>query len=305
MTDDETRRAWQDPRVELMDDGDVAVRRVYDEPADRDGTRVLVDRIWPRGLRKSEAHLDEWCKEVSPSTALRTWYGHDPAKFEEFTKRYRAELTEPQRAEALQHLRQLADVQRLTLLTGTKETGISQAAVIADVLSRDRSPEVVATAEPATTGGIVVGVDGSPGARAAMQWAMREARLRSCSVRAVMAWRYSPSYGDAWMWPVEGFDALTDCEQVLGSVVAEFSHPGQDSRSGPGVAMTAEAVQGHPGQSLLVAAAEAELLVVGSRGRGGLVGALLGSVSRHVVAHARCPVVVVPDPERRQRALET
>ena len=65
----------------MMSKADVRVRRVYDEPASHDGTRVLVDRIWPRGLTKARADLAEWCKEVAPSTALRRWYGHDPAKF--------------------------------------------------------------------------------------------------------------------------------------------------------------------------------------------------------------------------------
>jgi uncharacterized protein YeaO (DUF488 family) len=93
----------------------VQVRRAYEEPARQDGTRVLVDRIWPRGLTKDKAQLDEWCKQIAPSTALRKWYGHDPARFEEFARRYRAELEEPERAEALQHLRELAKKQTLTL----------------------------------------------------------------------------------------------------------------------------------------------------------------------------------------------
>ena len=71
---------------------EVRVRRVYDEPAGDDGARVLVDRLWPRGLTKARADLTEWCKEVAPSTELRRWYGHDPAKFNEFARRYRAEL---------------------------------------------------------------------------------------------------------------------------------------------------------------------------------------------------------------------
>ena len=83
----------------------VRVRRVYEEPEEQDGARVLVDRIWPRGLSKEKAHLDEWCKDVAPSTELRTWYGHDPARFEEFGRRYRAELKDSERATALKHLR--------------------------------------------------------------------------------------------------------------------------------------------------------------------------------------------------------
>jgi len=115
---------------------DVQVRRVYEVADDQDGVRVLVDRIWPRGMTKAKAALDEWCKDVAPSTALRKWYSHDPAKFSEFTRRYRAELKEVERGKALQHLRDLAADQRLTLLTSTKEPEISEAAVLAEILSR-------------------------------------------------------------------------------------------------------------------------------------------------------------------------
>jgi uncharacterized protein YeaO (DUF488 family) len=112
----------------------VRVGRVYDAPAGGDGARVLVDRIWPRGMSKEKAHLDEWCKAVAPSTALRTWYQHDPELFEEFGRRYRAELDEPERAEAVQHLRELAERGPMTLLTATKHAEISEAAVLAEVL---------------------------------------------------------------------------------------------------------------------------------------------------------------------------
>ena len=114
----------------------VQVRRVYDEPKRGDGTRVLVDRIWPRGLTKEKADLDEWCKEVAPSTALRKWYAHDPARFAEFRRRYRAELKEPERAHALAYMRDRAKQRTLTLLTATKQPEISEAAVLADLLQR-------------------------------------------------------------------------------------------------------------------------------------------------------------------------
>jgi uncharacterized protein YeaO (DUF488 family) len=114
--------------------GDVRVRRAYDAADDQDGKRVLVDRLWPRGMKKADAHLDEWCKEVGPSTELRKWYGHEPAKFEEFRRRYLTELDDPARAEALRHLRKLADGHRLTLLTATKNPDISEAAVLATLL---------------------------------------------------------------------------------------------------------------------------------------------------------------------------
>lgn len=113
----------------------VHVRRVYDEPSPSDGARVLVDRLWPRGLSKDRAQLDKWCKEVSPSPELRKWYAHDPERFEEFTSRYHAELEEPERAAALQHLREIARRGSLTLLTATKESAISEAAVLAELLN--------------------------------------------------------------------------------------------------------------------------------------------------------------------------
>jgi uncharacterized protein YeaO (DUF488 family) len=113
---------------------EVRVRRVYEQPSPQDGTRVLVDRIWPRGLTKSRAELGEWCKQVAPSTALRKWYGHDPERFEEFSRRYRVELEEPERAKALQHLRELAKGGTLTLLTATKRLEISGAVVLVDLL---------------------------------------------------------------------------------------------------------------------------------------------------------------------------
>jgi uncharacterized protein YeaO (DUF488 family) len=115
---------------------EVQVRRVYDEPEDNDGVRVLVDRIWPRGMTKARAVLNEWCKEVAPSTDLRKWYSHDPAKFEEFTRRYGAELEQAERAQALQHLRDLAADTRLTLLTASKDVDISEATDDTAILNR-------------------------------------------------------------------------------------------------------------------------------------------------------------------------
>jgi uncharacterized protein YeaO (DUF488 family) len=112
----------------------VQVRRIYDEPTRHDGTRVLVDRLWPRGMSKDRARLDEWCKQIAPSTELRAWYAHDPQRFAEFSRRYRAELAEPERAAALRHLRSLAATGALTLLTATKQPEISEAAVLADLL---------------------------------------------------------------------------------------------------------------------------------------------------------------------------
>jgi uncharacterized protein YeaO (DUF488 family) len=117
-----------------MPDVVVRVRRVYDEPEPGDGTRVLVDRIWPRGLTKAQAALDEWCKNVAPSDELRKWYRHDPDRFEEFGRRYQLELQDPPRAEALAQLRRLARDRQLTLLTATRQPEISEAAVLAGLL---------------------------------------------------------------------------------------------------------------------------------------------------------------------------
>ncbi|AEV70816.1 hypothetical protein MycrhN_0166 [Mycolicibacterium rhodesiae NBB3] len=112
----------------------VQVRRVYDHRGRGDGTRVLVDRIWPRGMTKEKADLDEWCKQIAPSDELRKWYNHAPERFEEFTRRYQDELTEPARAEVLTHLRHLASRGTLTLLTASKAVDISEATVLAAVL---------------------------------------------------------------------------------------------------------------------------------------------------------------------------
>lgn len=114
----------------------VRVRRIYDEPDSDDGARVLVDRLWPRGVSKERAHLDDWCKAVAPSTDLRKWYSHDPAKFDEFAKRYRTELeTDDEQKDALARLRELAADGPLTLLTATKEPQISEAEVLRRLLS--------------------------------------------------------------------------------------------------------------------------------------------------------------------------
>ncbi|HEY1916605.1 MAG TPA: DUF488 family protein [Streptosporangiaceae bacterium] len=111
--------------------GQVRVRRIYEEPGPADGARVLVDRLWPRGVSKQKADLREWAKDVAPSDELRTWYGHDPAKFEEFRQRYLAELAQPEQSAALDRLRALAATEPVTLLTATKDVEHSQATVLA------------------------------------------------------------------------------------------------------------------------------------------------------------------------------
>lgn len=112
---------------------DVRIKRVYEDPAPDDGYRILVDRVWPRGLTKADAAVDEWDKEAGPSTELRHWFGHDPERFEEFAKRYRAELDG---SEALAHLRErCAEHRVVTLVYGAKDTEHNQAVVLRAVLA--------------------------------------------------------------------------------------------------------------------------------------------------------------------------
>lgn len=107
------------------------VARVYDAPdADDDAYRVLVDRLWPRGVRKDDAALDEWLTDVAPSTELRRWYGHDPDRFEEFARRYRAELCEPPASAAVAHLVEVAATRPVRLLTATRDVERSGATVL-------------------------------------------------------------------------------------------------------------------------------------------------------------------------------
>ncbi|MFB7666101.1 DUF488 domain-containing protein [Kitasatospora sp. NPDC056138] len=113
----------------------VEYRRIYADAEPADGVRVLVDRVWPRGLRKDSGAFDVWMKDAAPSTELRRWYGHDPERYREFRRRYLAELRDPDHQEALRSLADLADSGPLTLLTASRDVDHSQAAVLADRLS--------------------------------------------------------------------------------------------------------------------------------------------------------------------------
>ena len=115
----------------------VALKRVYDEPEPGDGTRVLVDRLWPRGLSKERAHIDLWLKEIAPSRELRTWFGHDPEKFAEFRRRYETELASGPGQEALATLRELAKQGPLTLVFAAHDTEHTNAVVLRDLLFRN------------------------------------------------------------------------------------------------------------------------------------------------------------------------
>ena len=113
----------------------VRVARLTDPAGPADGVRVLVERLWPRGTNRATVVLDGWYRGLAPSDGLRTWYGHDPERFGEFAERYRAELREPDRVAALQRLLELAAGGPVTLLTASGSPEISQAAVLAEVLT--------------------------------------------------------------------------------------------------------------------------------------------------------------------------
>ncbi|MFF9771555.1 DUF488 domain-containing protein [Streptomyces sp. NPDC014636] len=111
----------------------VRVRRIYEPPEPDDGLRVLVDRLWPRGLAKDAAQIDEWPKGLTPSGELRTWY-HGGGSYEEFRRRYEAELDAPEAAELLDGLRKSAREGRVTLLTASKKPDQNHATVLAELL---------------------------------------------------------------------------------------------------------------------------------------------------------------------------
>lgn len=121
----------------MSTDDDIRVRRVYEQSEPADGARVLVDRLWPRGLSKADAQLAEWCKDVAPSSELRRWYGHQEERFETFVERYREELAGESAQRALERLRERAADGPLTLLTATKEVPLSHAEVLAELLREE------------------------------------------------------------------------------------------------------------------------------------------------------------------------
>ncbi|MFI5634953.1 DUF488 domain-containing protein [Streptomyces sp. NPDC051664] len=116
----------------------ITYRRVYEETASKDGKRVLVDWIWPRGMRKENAHLNQWLRDVAPSSELRKWYSHEPSRFTEFRRRCLAELRDAGHRQAVELLRDLAAHDKLMLLTATKDVDHSQAAVLAEWLTKKR-----------------------------------------------------------------------------------------------------------------------------------------------------------------------
>jgi uncharacterized protein YeaO (DUF488 family) len=115
---------------------DVRLKRAYEHAAASDGARILIDRIWPRGVTREEAQLDEWARELAPSTELRRWFAHDPARFDEFRRRYTAELSAQEGK--LRELRRRARTGTVTLVYAARDTEHNDAVVLAEVLRRGR-----------------------------------------------------------------------------------------------------------------------------------------------------------------------
>lgn len=114
------------------------IKRIYEPTDAADGKRVLVDRVWPRGLSKEQAALDSWMKDIAPSAALRTWFGHVPERFEEFRRKYEEELGRPQALALLEQLRQWSVEGQVTLLYGAKDEQHNQAVVLQQWLERSQ-----------------------------------------------------------------------------------------------------------------------------------------------------------------------
>ncbi|HWJ38977.1 MAG TPA: DUF488 domain-containing protein [Sphingomicrobium sp.] len=118
--------------AKAIDASNVLLKRAYDVPDSGDGRRILVDRLWPRGVSKAEAHIDEWLKDLAPSTELRKWFGHDPGKWDEFRRRYAKEIHG--QPELLAHLRDLARERPVTLVYSARDEVHNDAIVLRDVV---------------------------------------------------------------------------------------------------------------------------------------------------------------------------
>ncbi len=117
----------------------IAIKRAYDEPAQDDGTRILVDRLWPRGLSKERAQIDVWLKEIAPSNELRKWFAHDPEKFAEFRSRYKAELASGEAIDAIGRLYELARQGQVTLVYAAHDTEHNNAVVLRDLFLTNKA----------------------------------------------------------------------------------------------------------------------------------------------------------------------
>ena len=112
----------------------IRIKRVYREPSSRDGGRILVDRVWPRGISKERARVVEWRKDLAPTTSLRKWFGHDPAKWNEFRRRYRTELTRSGMMEELRTLARRSSKRTMTLVYGAADEAHNQAMVLKELI---------------------------------------------------------------------------------------------------------------------------------------------------------------------------
>jgi uncharacterized protein YeaO (DUF488 family) len=113
----------------------IQIRRIYDPPTPEDGYRVLLDRIWPRGVTKEQARLDAWAKEIAVSSELRRWFGHDPARWDEFRRRYRTELEAPERQPVLDALLRRARQGTITIVYAARDKQHNNAVVLAELLA--------------------------------------------------------------------------------------------------------------------------------------------------------------------------
>ena len=127
-----------EPRAPEASRRDVRIKRIYEQPEATDGYRALIDRLWPRGISRQRAALDAWLVDLAPSSALRIWFAHDPKRWTEFGRRYRAELRA--QAEALEALRRRAERMRVTLLTATREPRINHGVVLRALLLKKPRP---------------------------------------------------------------------------------------------------------------------------------------------------------------------
>lgn len=112
----------------------VKIKRIYDPVSSDDGKRILIDRLWPRGVKKEEAKIDEWLRDVAPSDELRKWFSHDPSKYQEFKKRYVKELEK--KSELLERIKKEAKKEAVTLLFSAKDTEHNNATALKEILSR-------------------------------------------------------------------------------------------------------------------------------------------------------------------------
>ncbi len=111
----------------------IKIKRIYDPVSSKDGKRIYIDRLWPRGMKKEEVKIDEWLKEISPSDTLRKWFGHDPSKYEEFKKRYIRELEK--HSEVLERIRKESKRETVTLLFSAKDVEYNNATVMRELLA--------------------------------------------------------------------------------------------------------------------------------------------------------------------------